>query len=169
VGQHPIHTLSNLTPSFHSARPAAPSFISGSTALVAQGANFPLDIASAGTDTLLFRPGTIPPASVLPFISTSVLPSRPNLPDDPVIPVNGFATHDEAEKAFIHLLKKAGIDPTWTWDRTMRAIITDPLYKSLGTLAEKKAAWQKVRLPSHCNEPSHPFLNDLSSDLKNGY
>ena len=26
----------------------------------------------------------------------------------------------------------------------MRAIITDPLYKALNTLAEKKAAWQKV-------------------------
>jgi hypothetical protein len=26
----------------------------------------------------------------------------------------------------------------------MRAIITDPLYKALSTLAEKKAAWQKV-------------------------
>lgn len=81
----------------------------------------------------------------LPFAPTpSALPARPNLPDDPVIPINGFVTHEEAEKAFMHLLKKAGVDPTWTWDATMRAIITDPLYKALGTLAEKKAAWQKV-------------------------
>lgn len=81
----------------------------------------------------------------LPFTPTpSALPARPNLPDDPVIPINGFATHEEAEKAFMHLLKKAGVDPTWTWDATMRAIITDPLYKALGTLAEKKSAWQKV-------------------------
>lgn len=78
-------------------------------------------------------------------MSTSTpLPSRPNLPDDPVIPVNGFATTEEAEKAFMHLLRKAGVDATWTWDRTMRAIITDPLYKALSTLAEKKAAWQQV-------------------------
>jgi pre-mRNA-processing factor 40 len=75
----------------------------------------------------------------------SPLPTRPNMPDDPVVPPGGFPTHDEAEKAFFHLLKKAGVDATWTWDRTMRAIITDPLYKALGTLAEKKAAWQKVR------------------------
>jgi pre-mRNA-processing factor 40 len=84
----------------------------------------------------------------------SALPSRPNMPEDPVIPQGGFPTIDEAEKAFAHLLKKAGVDATWTWDRTMRAIITDPLYKALGTLAEKKAAWQKVntkiRSPLSC-------------------
>ena len=81
----------------------------------------------------------------LPFAPSSVLPARPNLPDDPVIPHNGFATVEEGEKAFVHLLRKAGVDANWTWDQTMRAIITDPLYKALNTLAEKKAAWQKVR------------------------
>lgn len=82
----------------------------------------------------------------LPFQSASVLPARPNLPDDPVIPHNGFVTVEEGEKAFMHLLRKAGIDANWTWDQTMRAIITDPLYKALNTLAEKKTAWQKVNL-----------------------
>lgn len=82
----------------------------------------------------------------LPFSSTSVLPARPNLPDDPLIPHNGFQTVEEGEKAFMHLLRKAGVDANWTWDQTMRAIITDPLYKALNTLAEKKAAWQKVWL-----------------------
>jgi pre-mRNA-processing factor 40 len=81
----------------------------------------------------------------LPFNAQSgVLPTRPNLPDDPVIPHNGFLTVEEGEKAFFHLLRKAGVDANWTWDQTMRAIITDPLYKALNTLAEKKAAWQKV-------------------------
>jgi pre-mRNA-processing factor 40 len=80
----------------------------------------------------------------LPFAPTSILPARPNLPDDPVIPHNGFATVEEGEKAFMHLLRKAGVDANWTWDQTMRAIITDPLYKALNSLAEKKAAWQKV-------------------------
>ena len=76
-----------------------------------------------------------------------VLPARPNLPDDPVIPHNGFQTYEEGEKAFIHLLKKAGVDARWTWDQTMRAIITDPLYKALNTLAEKKAVL-RLRLPN---------------------
>jgi pre-mRNA-processing factor 40 len=76
--------------------------------------------------------------------STGALPARPNLPEDPVIPHNGFATHEEGERAFFHLLRKAGVDQNWTWDQTMRTIITDPLFKALNTLAEKKAAWQKV-------------------------
>lgn len=89
--------------------------------------------------------GTIAlPGSALPFSSGSVLPARPNLPDDPLIPHNGFTTFEESEKAFMHLLRKAGVDADWSWDQTMRAIITDPLYKALNTLAEKKAAWQKV-------------------------
>lgn len=61
-----------------------------------------------------------------------------------MIPHNGFMTMEEGEKAFTHLLRKAGVDAGWTWDQTMRAIITDPLYKALNTLAEKKACWEKV-------------------------
>ncbi|KZT56902.1 hypothetical protein CALCODRAFT_496911 [Calocera cornea HHB12733] len=91
-------------------------------------------------------PGFAPamrPSISLPISTTSILPSRPNLPPDPVIPQGGFATPEEAEKAFMHLLRKAGVDANWTWDQTMRAIITDPLYKSLKSLAEKKSAWQQ--------------------------
>ncbi|KAF9269050.1 hypothetical protein L218DRAFT_416844 [Marasmius fiardii PR-910] len=79
----------------------------------------------------------------LPLASSTVLPARPNLPEDPVIPHNGFATVEEGEKAFTHLLRKAGVDANWTWEQTMRAIITDPLYKALNTLAEKKSAFEK--------------------------
>jgi len=89
------------------------------------------------TPSALTAPGSLPISS---------LPARPNLPDDPVIPHNGFATVEEGEKAFSHLLRKAGVDASWTWDQTMRTIITDPLYKALNTLAEKKAAWQKVTI-----------------------
>ena len=89
-----------------------------------------------------------PHISALPLAPSSILPARPNLPDDPVIPHNGFLTVEEGEKAFTHLLRKAGVDANWTWDQTMRAIITDPLYKALNTLAEKKACWEKVRQSS---------------------
>jgi pre-mRNA-processing factor 40 len=82
--------------------------------------------------------------AALPLAANTVLPARPNLPDDPVIPHNGFQTVEEGEKAFTHLLRKAGVDANWTWDQTMRAIITDPLYKALNTLAEKKTCWEKV-------------------------
>jgi pre-mRNA-processing factor 40 len=81
----------------------------------------------------------------LPLAASTVLPARPNLPDDPVIPHNGFVTVEEGEKAFTHLMRKAGVDANWSWEQTMRATITDPLYKALNTLAEKKACWEKVR------------------------
>ncbi|KDQ19637.1 hypothetical protein BOTBODRAFT_126520 [Botryobasidium botryosum FD-172 SS1] len=127
-----------------------PSFVSGgavqSPITPVQGMN-PLlpangaDPSSLATNGLPSRP---PAGMALPFSTqTPALPARPNLPDDPVIPATGFATTEEAEKAFVHLLKKAGVDSSWTWDRTMRAIITDPLYKALGTLGEKKACWLK--------------------------
>lgn len=87
--------------------------------------------------------GGTPNAQQAPHAAGGILPNRPNLPDDPVIPHNGFQTIEEGEKAFIHLLRKAGVDANWTWDQTMRAIITDPLYKALNSLAEKKACWEK--------------------------
>lgn len=101
---------------------------------------------SPATPGPAFRPGSLPTPLPMTNLPIPALAPRPGLGDDPVIPLGGFPTHDEAEKAFVHLLKKAAIDATWTWDRTMRAIITDPLYKALGTLAEKKACWEKVRI-----------------------
>jgi pre-mRNA-processing factor 40 len=97
---------------------------------------------NGGTSSLTVGPHT--GNNGLPLAANSVLPARPHLPDDPVIPHNGFVTVEEGEKAFIHLLRKAGVDANWTWDQTMRAIITDPLYKALNTLAEKKSCWEKV-------------------------
>ncbi|TCD68430.1 hypothetical protein EIP91_010831 [Steccherinum ochraceum] len=115
-----------------------------------QGAANPLAGGDASSSTALQTQvngtnGEVRPldSTALPFQSASILPARPNLPDDPVIPHNGFMTVEEGEKAFMHLLRKAGVDANWTWDQTMRSIITDPLYKALNTLAEKKAAWQK--------------------------
>ncbi|KAJ9120055.1 hypothetical protein QFC22_002952 [Naganishia vaughanmartiniae] len=62
---------------------------------------------------------------------------------EPVVPPGGFHNQVEAEQAFVYLLKKTRVDQTWSWDMTIRKIITEPLYKSLKTLAEKKDVWQK--------------------------
>ncbi|KAG8789631.1 hypothetical protein FRC15_006363 [Serendipita sp. 397] len=78
----------------------------------------------------------------LPTAPTPV-PQRPLNPDEPVVPTNGFAIHEEAEKAFWYLLKKAGVGPDSVWEETIRAIITDPLYKSFNSMAERKESWQK--------------------------
>ncbi|EGN92268.1 hypothetical protein SERLA73DRAFT_164152 [Serpula lacrymans var. lacrymans S7.3] len=105
----------------------------------------------------------------LPLTPASALPVRPNLPDDPVIPHNGFLTVEEGEKAFMHLLRKAGVDADWTWDQTMRTIITDPLYKALNTLAEKKAAWQKFTdaLKAKDREERETRLSKLRPAIRN--
>ncbi|KAJ8508895.1 hypothetical protein ONZ45_g8873 [Pleurotus djamor] len=117
-----------------------------------------------GTDTAVG-----PHTGGLPFASGNILPARPNLPDDPVIPHNGFPTVEEGEKAFTHLLRKAGVDANWTWDQTMRAIITDPLYKALNTLAEKKACYQKYTegLKAKEQEEREARLSKLRPALKN--
>ncbi|KAG6865134.1 hypothetical protein C0991_004871 [Blastosporella zonata] len=106
---------------------------------------------------------------VTPPVSQGILPVRANLPDDPVIPHNGFLTVEEGEKAFMHLLRKAGVDANWTWDQTMRAIITDPLYKALNTLAEKKAAWEKftTALKAKEQEEREARLAKLRPALRN--
>jgi pre-mRNA-processing factor 40 len=118
----------------------APQAIVQGLALVPQGGSLVPLGADALPEQTIGQP-TPNPHQTAP----SALPARPNLPDEPTIPHNGFATFEEGEKAFMYLLRKAGVDATWTWDQTMRAIITDPLYKALNSLAEKKATWQKVR------------------------
>lgn len=47
------------------------------------------------------------------------------------------------EEAFIQLLRDKGVNESWTWEQTMREIITEPLYKALGTLADRKNAFSK--------------------------
>lgn len=50
---------------------------------------------------------------------------------------------EAAESAFLQLLSDTGVDVDWTWETTMRTIITNPLYKALKTIAERKAAFNK--------------------------
>ncbi|KAJ7576904.1 hypothetical protein C8J56DRAFT_1114320, partial [Mycena floridula] len=99
----------------------------------------------------------------------SAIPSRPNLPEDPVVPHNGFLTFEEGEKAFMHLLRKAGVSPTWTWEQTMRAIITDPLYKALNSLSDKKATFEKyvLGLKAKEQEEKEARLNKLRPAIRN--
>ncbi|GAA5972082.1 hypothetical protein JCM8115_000816 [Rhodotorula mucilaginosa] len=58
-------------------------------------------------------------------------------------PTPVFATHGEAEAAFKHMLGQLGVNQTWTWEMVMKEAITEPYYKALKTLAERKAAFEK--------------------------
>ncbi|KAI7861501.1 hypothetical protein BDF14DRAFT_1868453 [Spinellus fusiger] len=52
-----------------------------------------------------------------------------------------YNSRDEAERAFTRLLKETNVKSDWTWEQAMRAIITNPVYRSLKTVAERKAAF----------------------------
>ncbi|KAG0148088.1 hypothetical protein CROQUDRAFT_670079 [Cronartium quercuum f. sp. fusiforme G11] len=85
----------------------------------------------------------VPPMTTLPPRPvTSILHSAP-VPAPMPVSLPDFKTPEEAERAFIGLLRVKGVNPTWTWEQTMRDIITEPLYKALDTLAARKAAWEK--------------------------
>lgn len=95
---------------------------------------------------------TLPPAHPsLPLTPSSgalVAPGgyMPGLPSRPV-PLTSQYLPDlnirDAEGAFVDMLRRVGVTPKWTWEQTMREIITEPMYKALKTLAERKAAFEK--------------------------
>ncbi|EFP76573.2 uncharacterized protein PGTG_02034 [Puccinia graminis f. sp. tritici CRL 75-36-700-3] len=86
--------------------------------------------------------GTTPTTNLPPRPVTSILHSAPVTNHAPV-PMPDFKSPEDAERAFIGLLRLKGVTPSWTWEQTMRDIITEPLYKALDTLAARKAAWEK--------------------------
>ncbi|KAI1401576.1 hypothetical protein F4819DRAFT_457938 [Hypoxylon fuscum] len=54
-----------------------------------------------------------------------------------------YATPEEAEAAFMKLLRRSGVQPDWTWEQTMRATIKDPQYRSIKDPKDRKAAFEK--------------------------
>lgn len=76
--------------------------------------------------------------------SPAGLPPRPAALPVPAAATHvTFATHAEAEAAFKGMLRNLGVTSTWTWEMVMKEAITEPLYKALKTLAERKAAFEK--------------------------
>ncbi|KAL9621950.1 MAG: hypothetical protein Q9160_003612 [Pyrenula sp. 1 TL-2023] len=67
------------------------------------------------------------------------------------IPVNNvgteaipdYQTFEEAEAAFIKLLRRYSVQPDWSWEQTMRATIKDPQYRALKDPKDRKAAFEK--------------------------
>ncbi|KAI8809023.1 hypothetical protein BJ742DRAFT_805967 [Cladochytrium replicatum] len=54
-----------------------------------------------------------------------------------------YKTKEDAETAFRKLLEETGVKPNWTWEQTMRAIISNPRYNALKTLQERKSAFMQ--------------------------
>lgn len=64
-----------------------------------------------------------------------VVAANPNEPE--------FGSLEEAEAAFMKLLKRSGVKPDWTWDQAMRATIKDPQYRGIKDPKDRKKAFEK--------------------------
>ncbi|KAI1126089.1 hypothetical protein F5Y10DRAFT_245592 [Nemania abortiva] len=53
-----------------------------------------------------------------------------------------YATPEEAEAAFIKLLRRSGVQPDWTWEQAMRAMIKDPHFRAIKDPKDRKAAFE---------------------------
>jgi pre-mRNA-processing factor 40 len=65
----------------------------------------------------------------LPQISKEVVPD--------------YSSFQEAEAAFLKLLKRSSVQPDWSWEQAMRATIKDPQYRALKDPKDRKAAFEK--------------------------
>lgn len=54
-----------------------------------------------------------------------------------------FRNKDEAEQAFFGMLRNHNVTPSWTWEQVLRTTVTDPYFKALRTLGERKEAFEK--------------------------
>jgi pre-mRNA-processing factor 40 len=71
------------------------------------------------------------------------------------VPANNdpdYSSFEEGEAAFLKLLRRNNIDPNWTWEQTMRAIIKDPQYRALKDPRHRKAAFEKYAVETRLQE-----------------
>ncbi|TKY88009.1 hypothetical protein EX895_003105 [Sporisorium graminicola] len=95
----------------------------------ASGSNTPLAASTSSSRHAVAAPAAGPPSAHQTMSGTTE--------------INFKGDKEAAEAAFIQLLADTGVDVDWTWETTMRSIITNPLYKALKTIAERKAAFNK--------------------------
>ncbi|KAL4400659.1 U2-type prespliceosome protein [Malassezia pachydermatis] len=98
----------------------------------AGGASTPLSAPGSGT------PEPMGPGTAAPRQSSSI-GGGSNIRSAPLM----YNSYEEAEAAFISLLRLKQVGPDSTWEQTLRVIVTEPLYKALRSLADRKAAFTK--------------------------
>ena len=49
-----------------------------------------------------------------------------------------YATAEEAEAAFMKLLKRCGVQPDWTWEQAVRASARDPQFRAIRDPKDRK-------------------------------
>lgn len=83
--------------------------------------------------------------------------------------VPDYSSFEEAEAAFMKLLKRSNVQPDWTWEQTMRATIKDPQYRALKDPKDRKAAFEKyaVEVREQEKEKAKERLAKLRTDFGN--
>ncbi|KAK8240261.1 formin binding protein-like protein [Phyllosticta capitalensis] len=78
-----------------------------------------------------------------------------------------YSSHDDAEAAFMKLLKRSGVQPDWTWDQAMRATIKDDQYRAIKDPKDRKLAFEKyvVDVRAQEKEREKERLAKLRSDF----
>lgn len=54
-----------------------------------------------------------------------------------------YSSLEDAEAAFMKLLRRSNVQPDWTWEQVMRAVIKDPQYRALKDPRDRKTAFEK--------------------------
>ncbi|KAH8693183.1 putative formin binding protein [Talaromyces proteolyticus] len=54
-----------------------------------------------------------------------------------------YSSFEEAESAFMKLLRRCNVQPDWTWEQAMRAVIKDPQYRALKDPKDRRTAFEK--------------------------
>ncbi|GAA5966237.1 hypothetical protein JCM3765_002568 [Sporobolomyces pararoseus] len=126
--------------------PRPPSFVAPSTAgsplAATTGSQSPMTpqtgaLVAPGGSSLPPRPPGLPPIPTAAAISAAQAAAAAAN----VVPLT-FETPEEAVNAFKGMLKTLKVDSSWTWEMVMKEAITEPLYKALKTLSERKNAFE---------------------------
>ena len=81
--------------------------------------------------------------------------------------VPDYSSFEEAEAAFMKLLRRSNVLPDWTWEQTMRSTIKDPQYRALKDPKDRKAAFEKyaVEVRQQEREKAKERLAKLRADF----
>lgn len=63
-----------------------------------------------------------------------------------------YGSFEEAEGAFMKMLRRHNVQADWTWEQTMRAIIKDPQYRALKDPRDRKSAFEKYAVEVRMQE-----------------
>jgi len=141
--------------------PAMPAFVAGGTQ---QSGQQQQQQQSQNTERALAIPGQMMEAAAdgtaRPMtLPTSITASDKNEPQ--------YSNFDEAESAFVKLLRRSNVGTDWTWERTLRAIIKEPQYRALKDPKDRKAAFDKyiIELKQQEQEKAKDRIAKLRQDF----